>query len=128
MPSISVIVIATAILLPTVALVVVPLLREHAPAVDSLAQHNELSIDRQRIVRAIRELDDDYGMGRVTELDYQRLRAVLVLGGAEVLQKLDQLTKAAADRVSELPTESLLENRIRVARQVDRVQPSDQPV
>lgn len=57
----------------------------------------ELSERRDAIYRAIKELEFDYQVGKVSEADYQAFSAQLKAEAAAVLREMDALEAAAAD-------------------------------
>jgi hypothetical protein len=58
---------------------------------DSNRELSALQAERDRVLDSIQEIDTDHSMGKVSEEDYQRQRQVLVLEGAEILRKIDEL-------------------------------------
>lgn len=57
-------------------------------------QHSILMAERERILNALRELEQDHVEGKVTEEDYPEHRAALMQSGAEVLRQIDELDAA----------------------------------
>ncbi len=71
--------------------------------------HPELSrlqAQRERLLDAIQELDNDHAMGKVPPEEYQQQRRQLTVMGANVLRQLDQLSDAAPETGLELALES----------------------
>jgi len=69
-----------------------PLLDRKAVAVSEEEQTlSTLLARRDRVIDALQELDFDFKLGKIPELDYPAQRATLLQQGAEVLKKLDNL-------------------------------------
>ncbi len=65
-----------------------------SPALELDRENHELSsllAERDRILRALQELDIDFNMGKIPKEIYSSQRSFLVATGAEVLQKLESL-------------------------------------
>lgn len=62
-----------------------------------------LLAERERLLRALRELDFDYALGKVPEEDYPALRAELLRRGGEVVRKLEAMKVAVAPIAPEQP-------------------------
>ena len=120
MPSLPALVFAFAILLIAVALIASPLLGRRKTAVEPPTPGQQLNIEHERVVRAIRELDDDHRTGKLNGDDYKTLRATQVMEGAQLLQKLDELNDdqppAEPGAADELDVE--IEQRILLARKL----------
>ncbi|MCW1966644.1 MAG: hypothetical protein KIH69_000825 [Anaerolineae bacterium] len=82
---------AAALLMVCVAFVLSPLLEKKRPALAAPTAFDALELERQAVVRVIRELDEDYRVGKVSEGDYQALRATQMQRGAEILHDIEQL-------------------------------------
>lgn len=57
-------------------------------------EYSTLMAERERILRALEELEFDFTLGKLDEADYRAQRAELLRQGAEVLRRLDALTQA----------------------------------
>jgi len=89
-----------ALLIPVAIFIGRPLLERSSAAVIS---HDEPEIStllaqRDQVVGAIQELDDDYNLGKIPAGDYPTQRQSLLQNGVEILRKIDtyQLTPTAA--------------------------------
>ena len=60
-------------------------------------ERSRLQAQRERLLDAIQELDNDHGMGKVPPDEYQQQRRQLAIKGANVLRQLDQLSDAAPE-------------------------------
>ena len=69
-----------------------------------------LQAERDRVLDSIQEIDMDHAMGKVPEEDYRRQRQALVLEGAEILRKIDEL---------QLPPEAERHAKILTAREME---------
>ena len=70
-----------------------------------------LQAERDRVIRALQELDFDYSLGKVPEEDYLSQRNTLLQEGAEVLQKLDALQPQTITRKAGARLEDALDAR-----------------
>ncbi|MEI7987424.1 MAG: zinc ribbon domain-containing protein [Chloroflexota bacterium] len=65
---------------------------EHSPAVQSRKEQHEVSAllaERDRILNALRDLDFDHALHKISADDYPGQRSMLLDQGSEVLRKLD---------------------------------------
>lgn len=86
-----------ALILTTIVIVLIayPLMvRRMDETDDSRAQkqRERLAAYYERVLRNIRDLDEDYALGKLDEMDYRRDRAAWLEKGAEALKALDNLT------------------------------------
>jgi hypothetical protein len=58
-------------------------------------QLSELQATRDRILNQVQELDMDYAMAKIIEVDYKRERQALMLHGTDVLKGIDSLVDSA---------------------------------
>lgn len=102
----TILVVVGGVLLLTIAMAAVawPLLRRSAqtptaplPEAALLDPLAELTERRDAIYRAIKELEFDYQVGKVSEGDYRAFQGQLKAQAAAVLREIDQLQAAAAD-------------------------------
>lgn len=66
-------------------------------------QRDRLKIHYERILRNIRDLDEDHALGKISEADYKQEREDWAQKGVQVLQALDAITEREA--AAETPTE-----------------------
>lgn len=66
------------------------------------AGRRELQEERRRLLRAIRELEFDHQMGKLSESDYKEVRAAYELRAIEVMRALEAEPSLASDLVAEL--------------------------
>lgn len=87
----------------------------------SQADHDfsALVAERERILRALQELEMDYLLGKVPEEDYPTHRAELLAAGVDVLKKLDALTGKADDASAESRLEAAIADRAAAAANGD---------
>ena len=52
-------------------------------------QWSELLAERDRLLSSIEELDADYGLGKITDEDYNAQRETMLMAGADVLRQID---------------------------------------
>lgn len=83
------------------------------------ARRAELLVERETVLAALHELDLDRAMGKLTEEDYQALRAEWLARGAAVLRALDELEAASTAADPEAWLEAEVARR-RTARRRDR--------
>ena len=62
----------------------------------SQKQRERLAQYYERVLRNIRDLDEDYALGKLDEDDYRRDRAVWLERGAEALKALDQIAPSVS--------------------------------
>lgn len=83
-----------------------PLLRKdaHPRAANLSLQRQRLLVYYERIMKNIRDLDEDFDLGKADEANYQRERELWAQRGVEVLRALDELNKhpLVSTRVSEV--------------------------
>lgn len=88
----------------------VPLIRQVSVTGDH--DRSALLAERERLLRALRELDFDYALGKVPEEDYPVLRAELLRRGGEVVRKLEAMKVSVAPIASEQPASVLSDDEI----------------
>ena len=86
-----------------VVVVVLPFLREPAPASDALHELDpderrllEVEEERDRALAALQELEADHRAGRISDDDYRAVVGALRRDAAEALRALDRLGAARA--------------------------------
>ena len=64
---------------------------EKRPAAASRAGHQQSALlaEQDRILNTLQELDFDYALGKITQVDYQVQRSMLLQQGTQVLSELD---------------------------------------
>lgn len=81
-------------------------------------EHSYLLAERDRYINALKELDFDYEMGKVPEVEYPVQRAGLLQKGADALRKLDEYEGAK---------ESSAEDRLEAVIAARRADATDTP-
>lgn len=108
--------------------IVTPMLQRQraTPSEDALLdkQRERLLLYYERVLRNIRDLDEDHALGKTDEDDYQREREEWAQRGAQVLQALDTLPKRevlaetpAEDRAVDNAIDDAIESAIQRHRQ-----------
>ncbi|MBI1257684.1 MAG: hypothetical protein GC204_09460 [Chloroflexi bacterium] len=88
------------------AWIVLPLLQRSAKSEDDPLlekQHERLLVYYERVLRNIRDLDEDHALGKIDEGEYTHEREEWVQRGAQVLQALDTITESSV--IAETPAE-----------------------
>jgi hypothetical protein len=102
---------ALALAAAAVAWIVAPLLRADAAQVERasrlLGALSDLQSEREMALSALRDLEDDRATGKVSDADYEALKARFTQRGVEVLKKLDE-AEAAARGPRAVPREDAL--------------------
>lgn len=89
------------LVLVSLAVLALPLVRHQGTVVDGVQRSKEtLAAEYERVLSIIRELDDDYNVGKVTPEVYQRERAQWTEQGVQLLQALEQSAPAVKARVN----------------------------
>lgn len=81
------------------------------------SEAGRLRQERDQVLRALRDLDFDYSLGKLLQEDYAPLRAELVSRGAEALKKLDALAKAPQPAQPPAVSDQAIEAAIAARRQ-----------
>lgn len=124
-----------AIILTAIAvlLVVLPLAGGKRSGADSdpLAekQRERLLVYYERVLRNIRDLDEDHALGKIAEREYEPERAVWAARGVQVLKALDSLSDApmiastdAEDAAVDRAIDDAIEAAVRDARRAKQPQ------
>ena len=82
---------AAALFIVCVAFVISPLLEKRQLAQPLPTLLESLDAERQTIIRNMRDLDDDYRLGKIAEADYHFLRLAQVQQGTTILSQIEQL-------------------------------------
>lgn len=94
-----------ALLIPVVIFIGRPLLERHPSLVsDEDLEFSTLLAERDQVVAAIQELDDDYHLGKIPSENYPTQRLSLLQIGADILRQIDAhqvipATHSAEDRL-----------------------------
>lgn len=67
------------------------LVTEAIPAIEKEMHVSSLLAERDRVLRALQELEFDYSLGKIPEEDYPVQRQFLLKKGAEVIKTLDEI-------------------------------------
>ncbi|OGN93016.1 MAG: hypothetical protein A2Z71_11800 [Chloroflexi bacterium RBG_13_50_21] len=88
--------------IPVVIFISRPLLeRSNARASYSEQEESTLLAERDQLVAAIQELDDDYNLGKIPSENYPSQRMTLLQNGADILRKIDAYQIAPASLTAE---------------------------
>ncbi len=87
-------------------LVAQPLLQGRAVVTPTVTEADQLNAQRDMVLAALRDLDFDFNMGKITAADYQPQRAALVQQGVTILKQLDALG-ASSNAPRPAPADSL---------------------
>jgi hypothetical protein len=68
------------------------LITQALPAKEKEMHVSSILAERDRILRALQELDFDFTLGKIPEEDYPTQRQFLLQKGAEVIKKLDEIS------------------------------------
>ncbi len=68
------------------------LVAQAVPALEKEMHISSLLAERERILRALQELEFDFNLGKIPEEDYPDQRQYLLQKGAEVFKVLDEIT------------------------------------
>jgi hypothetical protein len=103
-----------------------PLLDREAVAVspeEDLKEHelSTLLAERDRVLTALEELDFDNALGKIPQKDYPGQRERLLIQGAEVLRKLDELDGDISDADIERRIEAAIAERRTISDQGEAV-------
>lgn len=103
-----------ALLLAVVLFVARPFFERTSVSV-SKAEHDlsQLLAERDRILNALQELEFDNLLGKIPEQDYPEQRTSLLVRGAEILRKLDEIQQSTPSRQT---AEERLEAAVAVRR------------
>jgi zinc-ribbon domain len=87
-----------------------PLLRNRvARGLEHNQEYSSMMAERDRVIRALQELDFDFKLGKIPQGDYPTLRADLLRKGTRILVKLDELSAVSTSRKDAPTVESRLE-------------------
>lgn len=124
--SIEGLVVAVFITLLVLLLVALPFLSRRQPkTADTLEgkQRERLLVYYERVLRNIRDLDEDHALGKIADGEYQRERELWAARGVQVLKALDTLSDqpmiaptAADDSAIDLAIDDAIEAAVRDVR------------
>lgn len=77
-----------------------------------MEQLKELDARKESLLSAIKDIEFDYGLGKLSKEDFEDLNSRYKMEAADVLKKMDEI----AEGKGEVPVEDELENEIREAR------------
>lgn len=128
--SIEGLVISLTLLLITALWIAVPLInrRLRAAADEAAKQRTELLTDYDRLLDNLRDLDEDFAIGKLPASNYETEREPLVQRGIELLMALDQLdartghsaTDESVDQVVDKAIEKAVRDYRKQARQTQK--------
>lgn len=73
------------------------LITEAIPAIEKEMHVSSLLAERDRVLRALQELEFDFSLGKIPEEDYPVQRQYLLKKGAEVIKTLDEIEGFSSD-------------------------------
>lgn len=82
-------------------------------------QKSELQLleeNKLELYGAIKEIDFDYGLGKLSEDDYKELRNHYLLQASEIIKKIEQASSGISKQTDALSADDELEAQIRSAR------------
>jgi hypothetical protein len=85
-------------------------------------RRSSLLAERDRVLNALQDLEFDFTLGKIPELDYPVQRAELLKKGADVLRQLDEIAGVKAATSAEERVEAVV-----AARRADAVQRQPEP-
>ncbi len=68
------------------------LITQALPSIEKEMHVSSMLAERDRILRALQELDFDFSLGKIPEEDYPTQRQFLLQKGAEVIKKIDEIS------------------------------------
>lgn len=86
-----------------------------ANALPSEEEHEESALlaERDRVIDALYELDFDYALGKIPEVDYPKQRKAFLDRGADILRELDKLQ--GAEDESSISADNDIDDRLEAA-------------
>lgn len=103
-----------ALFIPVILFILRPIFERHLlPATQAEQDISSLMAERDHVIASIKELDDDYNLGKIPVEEYPTQRTALLLHGADILRIMDDNQSAHAS----LPAEHRLEADILAHRQ-----------
>jgi hypothetical protein len=71
-------------------------------------KRSTLMAERDRLLRALKELDFDYALGKIPEEDYPSQRKLLLQKGVDILRKLDEIQPGEGTQEFDLQLEAAI--------------------
>lgn len=68
------------------------LITQALPSIEKEMHVSSMLAERDRVLRALQELDFDFSLGKIPDEDYPAQRQFLLQKGAEVIKKLDEIS------------------------------------
>jgi hypothetical protein len=100
------------------------LITEAIPAIEKEMHVSSLLAERDRVLRALQELEFDYSLGKIPEEDYPSQRQFLLKKGVDVIKTLDEIEgNSSGDDVIQHIESALEENRtdgVAPKKQIDK--------
>jgi zinc-ribbon domain len=89
-----------ALFIPVILFIIRPIVeRSQASVILSTNQDiSNLLAERDHIIASIKELDDDYNLGKIPTNDYPTQRLALLHTGADILQRIDEFQAKPKER------------------------------
>lgn len=117
--SIEGLVFALILLVGVIALVALPAFSRDAAPSMALAnkQHERLELYYERVLRNMRDLDEDFALGKLDEADYRAERELWAERGVQVLKALDTERGTVSDMLP--PSAANVEDDAAVDRAID---------
>ena len=112
--SVEGIVFALFLLVGVIVLIAFPLFnRQTAAASDPLLkkQRERLNLYYERVLRNLRDLDEDHALGKIEEAAYSAEREIWVERGVQVLKALDSLPNRSQSMLTATPVEDAAVDR-----------------
>ncbi len=76
------------------AYVAAPLFRKDAAEIEQLASENserqDLTSQREMVLAALKDLEDDYSTGKIDDTDYEKLKSQLSERAVDIMKRLDK--------------------------------------
>lgn len=103
----------------SVAYIILPFQQKRQKTNIALKHSNELPVQREAILAALRDLDFDFKTGKISEKDYQPLRAQLLAEAAQFIE---------AEKKGDEQLEQMIQSQRKVKRQENKCPHCEAPV
>ncbi len=90
-------ILGVALLLIVAIMLIAPLLDKKTVWLAPPSAAERLQIERDSVLRTIRELDEDHRTQKISDEDYRNLRIAQINRGAEILKQLDAMNTQVSD-------------------------------
>jgi zinc-ribbon domain len=98
-----------ALLIPVILFVLRPIIeRSPVQAIPAESNLSSLQAERDHIVASIKELDDDYGLGKIPAEEYPTQRQTLLNNGAVILRMIDDFQSSSSNQAPESRLEATM--------------------